>query len=240
MNPAAVPLSRPATSFPFIRSPPRGRGRSVNERGATRRTGSGRRRGRDPAGSNAVMTIGRRPSCDIQLNFQNISGTHCELALKNGVWHLRDLGSTNGVKVNGERTLRRPLRPGDEIGIANHKYTIQYQLPPAARSRTCSPRRRTCSASRSWRRPAWRRRRSPTRTTSGEAEAAGGLTRRKAASGLSGSVLDSRPPAGYTSITSQLAGRPSPPLEDGPASPWRARRHREGDPQPTPAEERVP
>ena len=75
------------------------------------------------------MTIGRRESCDICLNFQNISGTHCELSLKNGVWHLRDLGSTNGVKVNGERTLRRPLRPGDEISIANHRYTIQYQLP---------------------------------------------------------------------------------------------------------------
>ena len=31
--------------------------------------------------------------------------------------------------MNGERTLRRPLRPGDEIGVANHRYTIQYQLP---------------------------------------------------------------------------------------------------------------
>ncbi len=77
-----------------------------------------------------VMTIGRRESCDICLRFQNISGSHCELALKNGIWHLRDLGSTNGVKVNGERTHRRPLRPGDEICVANHKYTIQYQLPP--------------------------------------------------------------------------------------------------------------
>jgi pSer/pThr/pTyr-binding forkhead associated (FHA) protein len=76
-----------------------------------------------------VMTIGRRESCDICLKFQNISGTHCELSRRNGVWHIRDLGSTNGVKVNGERTLRRPLRPGDEISIANHKYIIQYQLP---------------------------------------------------------------------------------------------------------------
>ena len=75
-----------------------------------------------------VMTIGRRESCDICLKFQNISGTHCELALKSGVWHLRDLNSTNGVKVNGERTLRRPLRPGDEIGIAGRKYIIQYKL----------------------------------------------------------------------------------------------------------------
>ncbi|HXD85191.1 MAG TPA: FHA domain-containing protein [Urbifossiella sp.] len=75
-----------------------------------------------------TMTIGRRKSCDIQLDFANISGTHAELAFKNGVWHLRDMGSTNGVKVNGERTLRRPLRPGDEIAVANHRYTIQYQL----------------------------------------------------------------------------------------------------------------
>ena len=75
-----------------------------------------------------TMTIGRRESCDICLKFQNISSQHCELALRNGVWHVRDTGSTNGVKVNGERTQRRPLRPGDEIGIANHKYTIQYHL----------------------------------------------------------------------------------------------------------------
>jgi adenylate cyclase len=75
-----------------------------------------------------IMTIGRRKTCDIQLDFANISGTHAELSLRNGVWYLRDMGSTNGVKVNGERTLRRPLRPGDEIAVANHKYTIQYHL----------------------------------------------------------------------------------------------------------------
>ncbi len=77
-----------------------------------------------------VLTIGRRPSCDICLNFQNVSGMHCELSFKNGIWYIRDLNSTNGIKVNGERTLRRPLRPGDEIGIANHRYRIQYRLPP--------------------------------------------------------------------------------------------------------------
>jgi adenylate cyclase len=75
-----------------------------------------------------TMTIGRRESCDICLKFQNVSGTHAELAYKNGVWEIRDMGSANGIKVNGERTLRRPLRPGDEISLANHKYTIQYQL----------------------------------------------------------------------------------------------------------------
>ena len=75
-----------------------------------------------------VMTIGRRETCDICLKFQNVSGTHAELAYKNGVWEIRDMGSANGIKVNGERTLRRRLRPGDEISLANHKYTIQYEL----------------------------------------------------------------------------------------------------------------
>jgi len=80
-----------------------------------------------------VLTVGRRESCDISLKFPNISGLHCELAYKDaGYWQVRDLGSTNGIKVNGERVLNRPLRPGDEIAIGKRKYKIQYHLTPAA------------------------------------------------------------------------------------------------------------
>jgi adenylate cyclase len=79
-----------------------------------------------------ALTIGRRESCDISLKFPNISGLHCELAFKDaGFWQVRDLGSTNGIKVNGERVLNRALRPGDEIAIAKRKYKIQYNLTPS-------------------------------------------------------------------------------------------------------------
>jgi pSer/pThr/pTyr-binding forkhead associated (FHA) protein len=78
----------------------------------------------------AVMTAGRRESCDICLRFPNISGLHCELSFRDGYWFIRDLGSTNGVKINGVRVLQRPLRPGDEIGISGRRYTIQYNLSP--------------------------------------------------------------------------------------------------------------
>lgn len=82
-----------------------------------------------------TLTIGRRESCDISLKFPNISGLHCELAYKDaGYWQVRDLGSTNGIKVNGERVLNRALRPGDEIAIAKRKYKIQYNLTPAGES----------------------------------------------------------------------------------------------------------
>ncbi|MBX9625204.1 MAG: FHA domain-containing protein [Gemmataceae bacterium] len=79
-----------------------------------------------------VMTLGRRSSCDIQLDFANVSGTHAELSFRNGIWHIRDMNSTNGVKVNGERKLTCRLRPGDELGFAKRRYKIVYQLPPGA------------------------------------------------------------------------------------------------------------
>ena len=79
-----------------------------------------------------VMTVGRRESCDICLRFPNISGIHCELSFRDGYWSIKDLNSTNGVKVNGMRIQSRPLKPGDEIGIAKRRFTIQYTLTPEA------------------------------------------------------------------------------------------------------------
>lgn len=82
----------------------------------------------------ARLVIGRREDCDICLRFPNISGEHCELTFRDGFWVLRDLGSTNGTKVNGERISVRPLRPGDEISIAKRRYIIQYELSAEART----------------------------------------------------------------------------------------------------------
>lgn len=75
------------------------------------------------------LIVGRRESCDVCLRFPNISGQHCELTFREGYWSIRDLNSTNGIKVNEERVLQKPLRPGDEVTIGKRKYTIQYVLP---------------------------------------------------------------------------------------------------------------
>ncbi len=79
------------------------------------------------------LTIGRRETCDICLPFGNISTTHCELILEQGYWKVRDLKSTNGVKVNGERVLEKRIYPGDELTIAKHRYRLDY-TPTTARS----------------------------------------------------------------------------------------------------------
>jgi pSer/pThr/pTyr-binding forkhead associated (FHA) protein len=73
------------------------------------------------------IVIGRRPSCDISLDFENVSGKHCTLRFVNGVWSVRDLGSTNGTTVNGSRiSSEQSLMPDEELGIAGRLYTIDY------------------------------------------------------------------------------------------------------------------
>jgi pSer/pThr/pTyr-binding forkhead associated (FHA) protein len=73
------------------------------------------------------LIVGRRPSCDIRLDYENISGKHCVLRLINGVWNVRDLGSTNGTTVNGSRiAAEQSVMPDEELGIAGHLFTIAY------------------------------------------------------------------------------------------------------------------
>lgn len=80
-----------------------------------------------------VMTVGRRRNNDICLDFSNVSGQHCEFLLKNGVWHIRDLRSQNGTKVNGERIQQhRIVKPNDLIAISKHEFRIQYHLSQTA------------------------------------------------------------------------------------------------------------
>jgi adenylate cyclase len=81
-----------------------------------------------------VLSLGRRESCDIPLRFPNISGLHAELSFREGYWKIRDLNSTNGVKVNDLRVQEKLLHPGDEICISKRRYTIQYELPAGRRA----------------------------------------------------------------------------------------------------------
>jgi adenylate cyclase len=78
------------------------------------------------------LTIGRRDSCDVRLPFPNISGLHAELRFENGYWYVRDLGSTNGVKVNGVRVQDKLLHPKDQVTIGKRDFVIRYDLPADA------------------------------------------------------------------------------------------------------------
>ena len=70
--------------------------------------------------------VGRRESCEIVLRFANVSAHHCQLSVQAGYWYVKDMGSKNGIKVNGVRCQERRLDPGDTISVAKHQYEIKY------------------------------------------------------------------------------------------------------------------
>jgi adenylate cyclase len=81
-----------------------------------------------------TLVVGRRESCDVRLPYPNVSSKHCELTFKDGYWYIRDLNSTNGIKVNGMRVQQKLLHPKDEISIAKRKFVIDYQLTGGKRA----------------------------------------------------------------------------------------------------------
>lgn len=74
-----------------------------------------------------ILLVGRRENCDIVLRFTNVSSNHCQFTLQNGYWYVRDLNSTNGVKVNNVRIAAEKLiSPGDQVTIARHNFRLMY------------------------------------------------------------------------------------------------------------------
>jgi pSer/pThr/pTyr-binding forkhead associated (FHA) protein len=73
-----------------------------------------------------IMLLGRHQECDIQLGSRKVSRRHCCLAQVSDYFVVRDLGSTNGIRINGHRVLEGSLRPGDELAIANQRYQLQW------------------------------------------------------------------------------------------------------------------
>ena len=70
------------------------------------------------------FVIGRRPTCDIQINDQGASKEHAVVLTVGNDQIIEDLKSTNGTQVNGEKTDRHILQNGDVIEIG--RYKIKY------------------------------------------------------------------------------------------------------------------
>ena len=49
---------------------------------------------------------------------------HCVVVKTDGLLFVRDLASTNGTKVNGQRVTRGALLPGDELAFAKEKFRV--------------------------------------------------------------------------------------------------------------------
>jgi Protein of unknown function (DUF3662)/FHA domain len=96
------------------------------------RRGSARLRigGRTELLGSGGATLGRSRDADIVLDDANVSRKHAEVRPSGGSWIVRDLGSTNGVKVNGRRLdPNRPqsIKPGDVIELGTSRAIFELE-----------------------------------------------------------------------------------------------------------------
>src|SRR5204862_665921 len=77
-----------------------------------------------------LTVVGRKEDCDLRLEHKSVSKMHCVIVKTDGLLLLRDLGSTNGTRVNGTRVRRAALLPNDQLSIANFKFRV-YLGPDA-------------------------------------------------------------------------------------------------------------
>lgn len=79
-----------------------------------------------------LTIVGRKSKlCDVVLESNSVSKLHCAIAKTDGLLFIRDLGSTNGTKVNGQRVTRGALLPGDELAFAAVKFRVHLGPTPA-------------------------------------------------------------------------------------------------------------
>ncbi len=76
-----------------------------------------------------VVVLGRGQECDIQLADPNVSRRHAELREEETSYWIVDLGSTNGLEVNGRRLRQAKLEDGDRITLGSTEVVFERELP---------------------------------------------------------------------------------------------------------------
>ena len=100
-----------------------------------------------------VTVLGRREFCDVHIDHASLSKRHAVLVRTDGLLMVRDLASTNGTKVNGQRIMWAALLPNDRLTLGRCKFKVYLgadgtpspsETPRYARP-TASPASRTRS-----------------------------------------------------------------------------------------------
>jgi len=78
------------------------------------------------------MTVGRGPGVDLALEDAAMSREHAAFEFSHGGFRVRDLGSTNGVLVNGAPVPAADLSAGDRVQVGEHAFQLVVEERPVA------------------------------------------------------------------------------------------------------------
>ncbi len=71
-----------------------------------------------------VTVVGRREYCDVRIDDPSLSKRHCILVKTDGLLVIRDLATTNGTKVKGQKIRWAALLPDDRIALGSIKFKV--------------------------------------------------------------------------------------------------------------------
>ncbi len=71
-----------------------------------------------------VTVVGRREYCDVEVRHESLSKRHAVIVRTDGLLMIRDLASTNGTKVNGQRVMWAALLPNDRLTLGRCKFKV--------------------------------------------------------------------------------------------------------------------
>jgi pSer/pThr/pTyr-binding forkhead associated (FHA) protein len=74
-------------------------------------------------------TVGRLPDNTFEIPEQSVSSHHCEIHLRGGEVLVRDLDSTNGTFINGEKTSESVLKPGQILRLGSVEMRLESGAP---------------------------------------------------------------------------------------------------------------
>ncbi len=78
------------------------------------------------------QVVGRQHGCELRVPVASVSRQHCAITLDNGSVKVRDLGSSNGTFVNGEKIeSEREMAPGDLVSLGAVLFVIRIDGAPA-------------------------------------------------------------------------------------------------------------
>ena len=75
-----------------------------------------------------VTIVGRNPDCDVILQPKSVSRKHAAVLRKGTVFEIKDLGSTRGTLVNGQKVELIELRDGDTLQIGEVQLTFNKHV----------------------------------------------------------------------------------------------------------------
>jgi predicted component of type VI protein secretion system len=71
-----------------------------------------------------VTVVGRHADCDVVINEASLSKRHCVFVKTDGLLVIRDLATTNGTKVKGQKVRWAALLPEDKISLGGYKLRV--------------------------------------------------------------------------------------------------------------------